>query len=66
MERDKLGTPRGAKDYRRFSDQQRKGLLFDGIIVWSPDFLLWAGGLGSYLGIGEADGREGVLEVIEK
>ena len=63
---DKLAAPRGAKIYRRFSDHRGKGLLFDGISVWSPDFLLWEGGLGSNLGIGEADGRESVLEVIEK
>ncbi len=63
-----LNSPRGAQGYRRFGDQQRNVLFFDGICVWSPDFLLWDGGLGSYLGIGEADGRdcEGVLEVIEK
>ena len=64
--RDKLGTPRGATGYRRISDQRGKRLLFAGISVWSPDFLLWKGGLGSNLGIGEADGRESVLEVIEK
>ena len=61
-----MGAPRGAHGYRRFSDHGGKGLLFDGISVWSPDFLLWEGGLGSNLGIGEADGRESVLEVIEK
>jgi len=66
VERDKLGAPRGAKGYRRIGDQQRNGLFFDGISVWSPVFLLWAGGQGSYLGFGEADGRESVLEVIEK
>ena len=64
--RDKLGAPRGGQSYRRFSDKGRKGLLFDGIRVWSPDLLLWKGGLGSNLGLGKADDREGVLEVIEK
>ena len=61
----KLGAPRGALSYRRFGDKQRSGLLIDGNCVWSPDFLLWECGLGPYLGIGAADGREGAREVIE-
>ena len=56
-----LNSPRGGFCYRRISDQRGKRLFFDGISVWSPDFLLWKGGQGSCLGIGEVDGREGLF-----
>ena len=57
-----LGAPRGARGYRRISDKRGKWLFFDGIIVWSPDFLLWEGERVSCLGIREGDGPEVVQE----